>query len=87
MRKRFGVSFQEHFTARHEHDPVAYFFHLIHVVGRPENAAAAVIGETTDFTANVVGGGRVKGGGGLIEEQQLRTIEQGLGQRDASLFT
>jgi len=72
---------------RHKQDPVAHGFHFVHVVRGPENAAILVSSELADLLAHNLCGGRVQGGRRLIQQQQLRLVEQCLGQGDTCLLT
>jgi hypothetical protein len=64
-----------------DRDPVAQAFGLLQAVGGEEDRHAA-LAEPVDQLVDVVGGGRVQAGGGLVEEQHLRVGQQRPGQGD-----
>ena len=86
LRQGSRISFQQHFAARQKQHPIANLRHFVHVVRGPQNAAVIRRGEALDFSADQLCRGRIQRGRGFIEQQQLRMIEQRLGERSPSLL-
>ena len=61
----------------------AQHFRLPEVMGGEENGEARVPVEAKDFLAGMASHVGVEAGGGFIQEQQFRAIDQGLGQGQA----
>src|SRR5690606_12292978 len=66
--------------------PVADLLHLIHIVRGPEHGTAVAVGEAADAGADLPCRGRIQGSGRLIQQQQVRAVEHGLGQCDPGLL-
>ena len=71
---------------RQQQHPVADGLDFYHVMRGPEDAAVIVGGERPDLGTDELRRGRVQRGGGLVEQQQLRPVEQRLGERRARLL-
>ena len=80
------VALQHDPAVRQEQHPVADGLHLVHVVARPQHAAVAVVDEVRDAGADVARVRRVDRGGRLVEQQQPRAVEHGLGEREPGLL-
>ena len=74
-RQRPRIAFQQNLPMRQKQHSIADFLDFLHVVGRPENAAVFLAGELADLPAYDLGRGRIEGGGGLVEQQQLRPVQ------------
>ena len=57
---------------------------LVHIMGRDEHGEAAR-GERVDLVPEGAAGLRIDAGGGLVEQQQLRLVQGGDGEREALL--
>ena len=81
------IALEEDPPPRQEEDAIADLLHLVHVVRGPEHAHPAASGEALDLGADVARGGRIERGGWLVEQEELRLVQEGLGQRDPSLLS
>src|ERR1700738_83166 len=87
LRQGSRVSLEQHFAARQEQYSITNRLHFVHIGRGPEDAALVLRGKALDLRANELRRGRIQGCRGLVEQQQLRMIEQGLGESRPSLFT
>src|SRR5215475_15870602 len=70
----------------HDNDALAQALDLGHVVGGEQHGGTSLFAKPFEVTAHPVGGVRVERGGGLVEQQHPRRIDQRLGERDAGLL-
>ncbi len=84
--KRFGSPSSRILPCDKNKHAVAHLLDLEHVVRRPEDAAVAFARELADPRADDLRGGRVERSGRLVEQQQLRPVQQRLRERGASLL-
>jgi hypothetical protein len=68
----------------HDHQPVAQLLGLVHVVRRQDQRDAALL-EPEQPVPDHVPGLRVQPGGGLVEDQDLRLVDERAGDRQAAL--
>ena len=68
----------------HDHEPVAQLLRLVHVVGRQHERHAALL-EPVQPIPQQVARLRVEAGGRLVEEQELRLVDQAARDRQAPL--
>ena len=68
----------------HDHQPVAQLLRLVHVVRGQDQRDAALL-EPEQPVPHHVPGLRVKPGGGLVEDQDLRLVDERAGDRQAAL--
>src|SRR5262249_34159214 len=73
-------------SALHDDDALAQALDFGHVVGREQHGGAALLAKALEVAPDPVGGVRVERGGGLVEKQHLRRIDQRLGERDTRLL-
>src|SRR6185437_10761777 len=81
------VALEEYPAVGEEEYPVAYFLDFVHVVGRPQDAAAGLDREAADARPDGLRRGRIQRSGRLIEQQQPRPVEDRLGEGDPRLLS
>ena len=73
-------------AALHDDDAVAQPLHLQHVVRRQQNGGVMGLAVVGEMLPHPVGGIRIERGRRLVEQQQLRLVDQRFRQRDAGLL-
>src|SRR5512135_2501391 len=85
-RQRPWIALEQDRPARQEQHPVAHLLNLDHVVRGPQHTYPVAARELANLRADLARLRGIERGGGLVEQQQVWTVEHRLGQRRARLL-